>query len=475
MNQNRIPILEGLINHLADDYRSFHVPAHQGGRGIDKLFKKVISADPCKIDLTELPGLDNLHYSRGIIKEAQSLAAELFGALETYFLINGTTGGLLIMINTACRPGDKIIIPRQVHQAVIGGIITSRAVPVYIGSDRQSSDERTIYNVSVKEVERALEENPGAKALLINNPTYYGVCADLFKIRELTSKKGVMLLVDEAHGGHFTFHPDFPPGAGEVGADMWVQSTHKTLGSFTQSSMLHVGNGAVNQGRLRHMLRIFQSTSPSYLLLASLDAARRQMAVNGHELLERTRRLAIKARKAAWELDFVLLPEQDREFKLDVTKLALFTHNFLESGTEIASMLRKNYKIQCELYGPDHMLFLLTLGHGEKDLQFLLEGLEKVRGRLNRREREDGSDKEVAKKVLLTVPPQIMAPGEAVNREAETVSLVEAEGRISAETVNIFPPGVPLLLPGELITHQLIKYLMNQEESAVFSKINVVI
>ncbi|PKM79082.1 MAG: arginine decarboxylase [Firmicutes bacterium HGW-Firmicutes-13] len=470
MDQNRSPLLEGLINHLAENYRSFHVPAHQGSRNMDKLLK-ILLEDPCRFDLTELPGLDNLQSPRGIIKESQALAAELFGAQETYFLVNGTTGGLLTMVNTVCRPGEKIIIPRQVHQAVFGGIITSGAVPVYISSNL-SPDEQRIYNVSLSEVERALEENPGAKALLVNNPTYYGVCADLLRIRELTSEREVMLLVDEAQGGHFTFHSEFPPGASEAGADMWVQSTHKTLGSLTQSSMLHVGSSRVDRGRLMQMLRIFQSTSPSYILLASLDAARRQLAVKGSKLLDTTLRLAGKAREKAAKLGFILLTAQNKEFKLDITKLALFTHNFSESGTEIASILRENYKIQAELYSGDHILFLLTLGHDEKDLKFLLDGLEKVRTGLNCIEREDKAD---IKKILPPVPLQILTPGEAVNSEAEDIPLVEAEGRICAEIVNYFPPGVPLILPGELITPEILNYFMNRErEGAVLPQIKVV-
>ncbi|MDO9573891.1 MAG: aminotransferase class I/II-fold pyridoxal phosphate-dependent enzyme, partial [Candidatus Contubernalis sp.] len=353
-----------------EDYRSFHVPGHQGGKGMDGPLKLLLK-QPFKADLTEIPGLDNLHAPRSIIREALEIAAEAFGASETYFLVNGSTAGLMAMVNTVCRPGEKIILPRRTHQGVFGGIITSGADPVFIEEDSRGN-RWEFTNVTSSQVKQALDNCPEARAVLVNNPTYFGVCADLKEIRKITAKRGVLLLVDEAHGGHLSFHGGLPTGASEAGADLWVQSTHKTLGSLTQSSMLHVGGERIDRERLRDMLSMFQSTSPSYLLLASLDAARRQMALKGKELLDIVISLAEEARRSLKQLDFELIPKQQGEFSLDITKLAFFTDRFEESGKKAAYILRRSGKIQVEMSGREYILVLLTLGHDDKDLASLV-------------------------------------------------------------------------------------------------------
>ncbi len=455
--QERAPLVEGLLNHIKENYTGFHVPGHQGGEGVDGIMKKLLE-EPFKADLTELPGLDSLSAPRDIIKEAQETAAQLFEAGETFFMVNGTTGGLLTMINAVCRPGEKLVVPRQVHQGVFGGIITSGAVPVYLSSRDMSPQQQRIYNVTAGEIEEVLEKHPDARALLLNNPTYYGVCADLPEIRELTAKRGVMLLLDEAHGGHLAFHPDFPPGAAEADADIWVQSTHKTLGSLTQSSMLHIKKGRVDRERLVNMINIFQSTSPSYILLASLDAARRNLALKGREAFGKVMAMAQKARNVLESLGFVLLPHQQGEFGLDITKLALFTLNFKETGEEIADKLRKNYKIQVELYDHNHLILYLTLGHQERDLEILLRAFQDLAGTLHPADTHQKNLDFNSKAALPPIPPSVLTPREAVNLPVEKVPLCWAAGRVSAQTLNLYPPGIPLLVPGELILPEIIDY-----------------
>ena len=471
MNQEKAPLVEGLLKHVNTEYSTFHVPGHQGGRNIDHLLRELLK-DPFKIDLTELPNLDNLYEPRGIIYESQRLAAEVFRARETFFMVNGTTGGLLTMINTVCLPGDKIIIPRQSHQGVFGAIITSGAVPVYVSSPGKRVQEQKINNISLKGIEEALDNNPDAKALLLNNPTYFGFCSDLCGIRELTAKKGVFLLVDEAHGGHLSFHESFPRGAAQAGADMWVQSTHKTLGSLTQSSMLHLGTEEIDRARLVNMARIFQTTSPSYILLASLDAARRKLALEGGGLMESLYRLAEKAREKVSDLGFSLLPLKKGELSLDITKMALFTHGFEESGRDIASMLQEKCRLQVELSAEDHILIYFTLGHREKDLEYLIESLGRIREKLNPKKiwPEEGGEEDY----LFPLPPALLSPREAVNQPGERVPMAEAEGRISAETVSLFPPGIPLLVPGELITRELLDRLSKGERQAFPTQIKVI-
>ncbi len=454
LNQNKAPIVDGIFKYILKNYRSFHVPGHQGGKEMEGLLKLLLK-QPLKADLTEVPGLDNLHAPLGMIKDAQEIAAEAFGAEESFFLINGSTTGLMAMINTACRPGEKIILSRSSHQAVFGGIITSGAVPAYISEDSQGKPWE-FSNVTVSEVEKALGENPEARALLVNNPTYFGVCPDLKELRKLTSKKGVLLLVDEAHGGHLSFHPELPAGAAEAEADLWVQSTHKTLGSLTQSAMLHLGGRQVNRERLIHTLKIFQSTSPSYLLLASLDAARRQMAQRGKELLDKVIFLAEEARSQLDQLGFELIPLEQGECKLDITRLAFFTGRFKETGKQAADILRRAGKIQVEMCGRDHVLLLLTLGHNEEDLAALVNALRFLRERLTLKGLQKAP---VQKPSLPPIPIQAMVPREAVNLPFERIFLGEAAGRISAQMVNIYPPGIPILVPGEVITPEILEYI----------------
>lgn len=455
MDQHRVPLVEGLLGHLGAHYRSFHVPGHQGGRRVEGKLGRLMG-DPFKADLTELPGLDNLQAPRGIIREAQELAAELFQARETFFLVNGTTGGLLAMLCGVCRPGDQVIIPRQSHQAVYAGIIASGAVPCYLPQERWAGGEAWS-NVSSRQVKEALEQNPGARALLVANPSYLGVCPDLGEIRRLTAQGGVLLLVDEAHGGHLSLHPGFPPGASQVGADLWVQSTHKTLGSLTQSSMLHRGSDKVDRSRLVEMLNLYQTTSPSYLLLASLDAARGKLAREGRGLLEGVRSLAEKLRESLVALGFNLLPSREGEFCLDITRLAAFMPGPGWRGKKLALRLREEYLVQLELFSDSYLLFVLTLGHREEDVDYLIQALEEIIRRPG--SGVDGTESKGEVAPYAGIPPRRLIPRDAVNCPGEVVPLEEAAGRVAAGMVNLFPPGVPLLVPGELVVPEMLQYI----------------
>ncbi|UNC90673.1 aminotransferase class I/II-fold pyridoxal phosphate-dependent enzyme [Candidatus Contubernalis alkaliaceticus] len=469
MNQKKAPVLEGIFKYILEDYKSFHVPGHQGGKGMDGPLKLLLK-QPFKADLTEISGLDNLHAPRSIIKEAMVIAAEAFGAAETFFLVNGSTAGLMAMVNTVCRPGEKIIIPRRMHQGVFGGIITSGADPVYIPED-SNQNRWEFTNVTSSQVKQALEKCPEARAVLLNNPTYFGVCADLKEIRKITAKRGVLLLVDEAHGGHLSFHPDLPCAASEVGADLWVQSTHKTLGSLTQSSMLHAAGEGIDRERLRDMLTIFQSTSPSYLLLASLDAARRQIALRGKELLDKVIFLAEEARKSLKQLDFKLIPRQQGELSLDITKLAFFTDRFVETGKKAAFILRRSGKIQVEMSGQDYILFLLTLGHDDKDWASMLSALGSMRERLTlKRSKTDDCRYNSS---LPPMPEKSLLPREAFNLPWENVLLKKAAGRISSQLITLYPPGIPLLVPGEVITTEIIEFIHREKNIHPEIKIDI--
>ena len=281
---NRMPLVEKLINHTEKGPVSFHVPGHKGSSAImgagARLWERAL-----QYDLTELPGLDNLHCPAGVIRDAQRLAAEAYGADHTYFLVNGSTAGVLASMLAATRPGDTVIVDRGCHSSVYNGLVLGRLNPVYI---RRQVDPATGIPLSADaaEVERAFEKTRRAKAVVITNPTYYGICSDIRTIAATAHKNGALLIVDEAHGAHLRFWSGLPDSSLDTGADLVVQSAHKTLPAMTQGSWLHVKGGGVDKERLERMLGMLQTTSPSYVIMASLDNARHAMQKEGAGYLE---------------------------------------------------------------------------------------------------------------------------------------------------------------------------------------------
>jgi arginine decarboxylase len=295
LNQSQTPIVDALQEWVATSHAPFYTPGHKRGSGMNSLLKNRWGADVFGWDLPELPGLDNLQAPSGVVASAQALAAEVFGAQQTWFLVNGSTAGVIAAILATCREGEKIILPRNIHASAISGIVHAGAVPIFIDPEY----DRTVdiaHGITPAAVKFALELHPDTKAVMLVYPTYYGTCSDLAAIAEIVHSYHIPLLVDEAHGAHLGFHPDLPPAALAAGADLSVQSTHKLLGALTQSAMLHVNSSRIDVERISQALRSIQTTSPSYLLLASLDAARQQMALSGRELMSQTIELAQIAR-----------------------------------------------------------------------------------------------------------------------------------------------------------------------------------
>jgi arginine decarboxylase len=457
MFKHTIPILHSILSHLKNGPAAYHVPGHKLGRGLPGEIGSWLGAAG-RLDLTEIPGLDDLHAPEGAILEAQQLAAQAFGAEETYFLINGSTGGNLAMIMTAVRPGEIILVPRNLHKSVLNGLILAQAQPVFYSPE---VDERfgIATGVLAETIEKAVAANPAARAVLVVSPTYHGICSDLARIAEIVHGAEMMLLVDEAHGAHFTFHPSLPQTAMSAGADMAVQSTHKTLGSLTQSSMLHVQGSRVDRVRLRKRLQLVQSTSPSYLLLAALDCARYQMVTEGQELLER----ALQAVEAgAQRLD--QLPGLTRltttgAFKIDPLKWTISVTGRGLSGVEAYDQLHQAGKT-LELADPVNVLAVFTYADESRHVDRLVEALAKL---------EPGEEGTHARTVLIPPEPPIakVPLHEAFERDAVRVPLQEAVGRCAAETVIPYPPGIPLLLPGEAWTEELVAYVANLRDAGV--------
>lgn len=293
-SQAKTPILDALWECANKNHAPFYTPGHKRGQGISQQLVDCLGT-VFLADLPELPELDNLFAPQGVIQEAQELAAAAFGAEKTWFLVNGSTCGVEAAILATCAAGDKIILPRNVHYSAIAGLILSGAIPIFVYPEYDPELD-IAHSITPAGVTNALQQHPDAKAVMMVYPTYYGVCGNVEAIASLAHQYNIPLLVDEAHGPHFAFHPELPTPALAAGADLTVQSIHKVLAAMTQASMLHVQGSRVDRDRVSKSLQLLQSTSPSYLLLASLDAARQQMAIQGRQLMARTLQLADSAK-----------------------------------------------------------------------------------------------------------------------------------------------------------------------------------
>jgi arginine decarboxylase len=461
--QRRAPLVEALMAYAEKDMAAFHTPGHKQGRGAPADLIEVCGEQALRIDLCELPEVDSLYNASGVLKEAQDLAASAYGADCSFFLVNGSTTGNIVMVMSVCDPGDSIIVPRNAHKSVLSALILSGARPVYM---RPPYDGELGVSgaVTPAEVERALEQNPRAKAVFIVSPTYFGGAADIHRIADLCRARGVPLLVDEAHGPHLHFHPDLPASALSAGADMVVQSTHKIISGMTQASLLHIKGPRIDRARARKTLELIQSTSPSYVLMASLDAARRQMALSGEELLGRTIAIAEEGRRRLSALPGVRVFGRELRgrpglFDLDVTKLTINVTGLGMTGFEARRRLNEEHNIQAEMATLHNVLLIVTLGNTVEDIERTARAFEALCQDAVCR----GSFGDPPKAVRLSPPEDLpvvrLSPREAFFAEHARVPFERAAGSTSAELVAPYPPGVPILAPGEVISQEAIDYL----------------
>ena len=454
---DEIPLLNALRKSVQKPHAAFYAPGHKHGRGCDRAILNLLGKDVFNADLPELPELDNLFAPEGVIEEAQQLASLTFGGEKTWFLVNGSTCGIMAAILATCGEGDKIILPRNIHQSAIAGLVLSGAIPIFVRPE-YDPNEGLAYNVTPQAVQQTLKEHPDTKAVMMLHPTYQGICSDLKAIAEIVHRYNIPLLVDEAHGAHFTFHGDLPPSAMSVGADLTVQSTHKTLSAMTQASMLHIQGTRVCDRRVNKALQLVQSTSPSYLLLASLDAARHQMATKGKELMTKTIALATKARNqlaAIPNLSILELNTKPGCHHLDFTRLTINVSRLGITGFEADEILHEQLSVTCELPLLQHLTFIISLGNTPQDIQQLIQA---------------------GKTLSLSTPlpcspvpllpcsfapllPCSLSPRQAYFAPTETTPITQAGDRVCAELICPYPPGIPLLMPGETITTEAIEYL----------------
>ena len=454
LDQNRAPIYEALQQFRQMRVVPFDVPGHKHGRGNPEL-TRFLGEQCVAIDVNSMKPLDNLCHPVSVIREAEMLAAEAFGAAHAFLMVGGTTSSVQSMVLSTCKRGDKIILPRNVHRSVINALVLCGAIPVYVNPE---VDQRLGISLGMKreQVAKAIAEHPDAVAVLVNNPTYYGICSDLKAIVEMAHNAGMYCLADEAHGTHFYFGENMPVTAMAAGADMAAVSMHKSGGSLTQSSLLLIGKN-MNEGHVRKIINLTQTTSGSYLLMSSLDISRRNLALRGKEVFKRVVEMAEDARREINTIGgYYAFGEElvngDSIYDFDPTKLSVHTRDIGLAGIEVYDLLRDEYDIQIEFGDIGNILAYLSMGDRPQELERLVCALAEIR----RRFQTDGSglmDHEYID------PEVVISPQEAFYARKKSVPLKESAGLVCSEFVMCYPPGIPILAPGERITEEILQYI----------------
>jgi arginine/lysine/ornithine decarboxylase len=450
--QESAPLMEALERFRRSRVVPFDVPGHKRGRGNPGLVK--LLGERClEYDVNSMKPLDNLCHPVSVIRDAEELAAEAFGAESAFFMVNGTTSAVQSMLLYACKQGEKVILPRNVHRSAINALVLCGAVPVYVspGVDRELGIS---LGMPLGQVEKAIAEHPDAKAVFVNNPTYYGVCSNLRGIVELAHRAGMLVLADEAHGTHFYFGEGMPEAAVRAGADMASVGMHKSGGSLTQSSLLLAGK-SVNEGYLRQIINLTQTTSASYLLMTGLDVSRRNLALHGDVTFARVLELSEYARGEINAIgDYRAFSSElidgDSVYDFDRTKLSIYTRGIGLAGIEVYDILRDEYDIQIEFGDIANILAYVSVGDRERDVERLVSALAEIQRRY-KREKTGMLTQEY------TAPTVVKTPQEAFYAEKDSLPVEETAGRICTEFVMCYPPGIPILAPGELVTSEILK------------------
>ncbi|MBW4681415.1 MAG: aminotransferase class I/II-fold pyridoxal phosphate-dependent enzyme [Microcoleus vaginatus WJT46-NPBG5] len=463
-SQATTPLLDALQTCAGKPHASFYAPGHKRGQGTPQRLIDLLGLPVFQADLPELPELDNLFAPEGAIAEAQQLAAAAFGASQTWFLVNGSTAGIIAAILATCGAGDKIILPRNAHRSAISGLILSGAIPIFVNPEYDPAWDLA-HSITPAAVADALAAHPDAKAVMMLYPTYQGVCGDLPAIAELAHQHNIPLLVDESHGPHFAFHPDLPSSALSAGADLTVQSIHKVLAAMTQASMLHVQGNRIDRHRLTQALQLVQSTSPSYLLLASLDAARQQMATQGKHLLTKTLQLANQARTQIAQISGLSVLEapaanQAGFIALDPTRLTVSVAGLGITGYQADEILHQQLGVTAELPSLRQLTFIISLGNTAADIERLVQAFTTL------------PDYAVENKATVAPFPSLplspafaLSPRDAFFAATETLPVEQTCTRISAESICPYPPGIPVLIAGEIITATALDYLQQVQRN----------
>jgi lysine decarboxylase len=459
-DQRRTPILDTLAEYLAQDIYPFHTPGHKGGRFVPPELTRLWGADVLAFDLPAMTATDNTLHPTGCVLEAQQLAAELFGAAETFYLGSGSTTAVAAMLLAAVPPGETVLIPRNVHRSVASALVLSGARPRFLR--HEVLPECGALAVSAETIAAALREEPKPVAVLLTRPSYYGLATDLAPVANVCRDAGVPLLVDEAHGAHLRFlPPDGPRPALDCGADLVAQSSHKTLGSLVGSAQLHVGHRSpVPPAQVRDALNLLQTTSPNYLQLASLDAVRRHLWLHGEALF---RDAVAEAEQLADTIDAirgcrVMRPERDLSLAghlRDPLRLVVNVAGTGWTGYDVERYLRIEYRVEDEMADWFNIVLILSPHDDSTARDRLIDGLQQVSE--NPRERPHSEVAHAAHLLQPAIPPLVISPRDAALGKKEIVSRTSAANRVCAETITFYPPGIPLIMPGEQVTHEILQ------------------
>ncbi len=455
-NQEQTPLLDALVDFSGRNPAYFRIPAHRFAGGVNPRLLDAFGEGVFRCDLSEAEGLDDLHRAEGVIKQAQDLAADLWGAKRTFFLVNGTTCGNEAMVLATAHPGDKVLIPRNAHKSLLMGMIMSGADPFYV-MPHFDEEWKLWGSVGTDEIRNALErEAYGCKSVFLVSPTYYGVCSDLSAISKVCHEHGALLCVDEAHGSHLYFSDKLPKGALRQGADMCAQSIHKTAGSMTQSSLLQIGSERVSQDQVTASLQMVQSTSPSYVLMASLDAARQELAQHGDEMMGRALALSDLARRQLQSIPGIQVLQRSGNnsaiFDLDPLRLVFSARELHISGYRMQRLLYEESGVSTELADEENVVCVITFGNTEKDIDRLVRGVRRISGDAVLHRESVGEDRE---KFSMTFPKKILTPRDAYFHKKRKIKWEDVRGRISGEMIVPYPPGIPLIYPGEMINDEV--------------------
>lgn len=453
-DQNRVPILEALEKYKKKRIVSFDVPGHKQGKGYKELID-IYGEKTISMDYNSSKPLDLLTHPTGVIQDAENLCADAFGAKHAFFMVNGTSSAVQTMIFSSVKRGEKIIMPRNVHKSAMNALVICGAIPIYVNPGINKELGISL-GMSLENIKKAIKEHPDAKAIFVNNPTYYGICSNLKEIVKIAKENGMRVLADEAHGTHFYFGKNLPLNAMNAGCDMASVSVHKTGGSLSQSSLLLINDG-VDEGEVRQFINLTQTTSASYLLMSSLDVARRNLYQNGEKIFDKVRELSNYARKEvnkiggyiAFSKDYI---NGDDFFDFDETKLSIHTRTIGLAGIEVYDILRDEYDIQIEFGDIGNILAIISVGDRALEMERLISALSEIK----RRYQSDAKhlfDHEYINPIVK------MTPQDAFYSKKISVKLEESTGKICGEFVMAYPPGIPILGAGELITDEIIEYI----------------
>jgi len=462
------PLFQALRKHADMEPYQFHVPGHKAGKAYPMEIYEWLRDYAMRIDLTEQPDIDCLLAPSGPIKEAQENTARVFDCDRTFFLTNGSTSGCQAMILTNTKPRQKIIMPRDAHMSAFGGMIMSGAEPVFVYPDVDPKWGVT-KGVPYAEYERVLSTHSDIAACFITRPNYYGMCPNIKQVVKLCHEKNIPVLVDEAHGAHMAFHSAMPDSALESGADYVVQSAHKTLQAFTGGSWMHLKGPLSDPDKASRMVSLLQSTSPSYIIMATLDLTSYLMGGFGKEIMNRQHKLNKNFRKEAYKLKGVRIIDDSI---IDPLRITVSASDLGLSGIELDLVLRNEYRVCAEMADLENVVIIQTVADDEDTMAALLAALTDIshRFKADPKKRSRLGRQVAATWLAMQSSPVRMSMREAAFCDSETVPLTQAVGYVATETVSVYPPGIPAIIPGEEITAEKAVLIIDLARSGYFIK-----